>query len=82
GNLYNSKGGIGSPAIITQGIPSGGNGGASQLSGSESGAGAIGGSGIAGTLGSGGSGAAQSIGAGGFGGGPGGGGIVVIWEYA
>ncbi|MFP8442255.1 hypothetical protein ACLH09_05815 [Citrobacter braakii] len=82
GNLYNSKGGVGSPAIITQGIPSGGNGGASQLSGSESGAGASGGSGIAGTLGSGGSGAAQPIGAGGFGGGPGGGGIVVIWEYA
>lgn len=82
GNLYNSKGGIGSPAIITQGIPSGGNGGASQLSGSESGAGASGGSGTSGTLGSGGSGAAQAIGSGGFGGGAGGDGIVIIWEYA
>lgn len=82
GNIYNSKGGVGTPAIITQGIPSGGNGGASQFSGSETGAGASGGSGGSGSLGSGGSGASQAIGAGGFGGGAGGDGIVVIWEYA
>ena len=82
GNIYNSKGGVGTPAIITQGIPSGGNGGASQFSGSETGAGASGGAGGSGALGAGGSGAAQAIGGGGFGGGAGGDGIVFIWEYA
>ncbi len=82
GNLYNSKGGAGSPAIITQGIPSGGNGGASQLSGSELGGGASGAAGSTGLLGAGGSGASQPTGVGGFGGGAGGAGLVIVWEYS
>ncbi|MBM3073487.1 hypothetical protein [Lelliottia sp. RWM.1] len=82
GNLYNSKGGAGTPAIITGGVPSGGNGGASQLSGSELGGGASGGAGSPGAYGSGGSGASQPIGGSGANGGSGGSGIVIVREYA
>lgn len=82
GNLVNSLGGAGTPAIITLGIPSGGNGGDSKFSGSTIAAGASGGAGTVGILGSGGSGASQMINGGGWGGGVGGNGLVVVWEYA
>lgn len=82
GGTINGSGGAGFPALITQGIPSGGNGGASHFSGNTLSAGAAGGQGLDGLLGSGGSGGAQVIGGGGYGGGKGGDGIVIVWEYA
>lgn len=82
GGTINGSGGTGFPALITQGIPSGGNGGASHFSGNTLSAGAAGGQGLDGLLGSGGAGGAQAIGGGGYSGGKGGGGIVIVWEYA
>ena len=82
GGTINGSGGAGFPALITQGIPSGGNGGESHFSGNTLSAGAAGGQGLDGLLGSGGAGGAQAIGGGGYSGGKGGGGIVIVWEYA
>lgn len=82
GGSINGSGGAGFPALITQGIPSGGNGGASHFSGNALSSGAAGGKGADGLLGSGGAGGAQSVNGGGYGGGKGGDGIVVVWEFA
>lgn len=82
GGDINEIGGAGFPAFITQGIPSGGNGGASHFSGNSFSAGANGGAGNDGLLGAGGAGAAQRIGGPGYGGGKGGDGIVIVWEMS
>ncbi|EOS94766.1 hypothetical protein LU631_02815 [Erwinia tracheiphila] len=83
GNILNGSGGSGGQLILnTDSNSTGGTGGSSYLSGTAKGVGANS-SGNSGTLGSGGSGAVSGSSPDtGYSGGAGGGGCVIIWEYA